>query len=131
MAVNKKIHGLGRRKKSVVQVLLTKDNTDKFVNKIPFETYFETISMRQNALMPLELSSQLDVYGFKAKIGGGGKSGQARALQLAIARALVSVDAGYRKQMRDAGLLTRDPRMKERKKPGLKRARRAPQFSKR
>lgn len=87
--------------------------------------------MQNTAMRTLTTASQDDQYGFTAKTAGGGKQAQAQALSLAMARALVSVDEGYKKQLRKAGLVTRDPRAKERKKPGLRGARRAPQFSKR
>src|SRR3989344_3180897 len=80
---------------------------------------------------PLNLTSQQEKYGFRIRVHGGGKHSQAGAVKLALARALLVVDEGFRKQLKDTGMLTRDPRMKERKKFGLKRARRAPQFSKR
>jgi small subunit ribosomal protein S9 len=79
----------------------------------------------------LTITSQHDKYGFRVRVKGGGKHAQAGAVKLALARALLVVDEGFRKQLKDTGMLTRDPRAKERKKFGLKRARRAPQFSKR
>ncbi len=131
MAKKPKQYGLGRRKSAIAQVLLTDTADVRTVNGKPFSEYFPTDAMQTIAGKPLELASQDDVYGIKAKASGGGKQSQAEAVSLGIARALLSIDEGYRKQLRVAGLLTRDPRAKERKKPGLKRARRAPQFSKR
>ncbi len=128
---NTGLYGSGRRKTSVAQVLLQSDSLDRTVNGKKMEEYFTTVNMQSLAMRPLVVSSQHDVFGFKAKIKGGGKNSQAEALSLAIARALVGSDESYRKQLRKSGLMTRDPRAKERKKPGLKRARRAPQFSKR
>ncbi|MEX1111958.1 MAG: 30S ribosomal protein S9 [Candidatus Andersenbacteria bacterium] len=127
----KGIHGLGRRKTAIAQVLLTTEDKARTVNEKPFEEYFTTAIMRSIALRTLTTSSQDDVYGFRLKVQGGGKLAQAQAASLAMARALIGVDEGYKKQLRKAGLLTRDPRAKERKKPGLRGARRAPQFSKR
>jgi small subunit ribosomal protein S9 len=124
-------YGLGRRKTAVALVWLLKDTSEREVNGSPFTTYFPTEAMQKVALQPLELTSQLDQYGIRAKVFGGGKHSQSEAVKLAVARALLQVDEGFRKQLKDTGTLTRDPRMKERKKPGLKRARRAPQFSKR
>jgi len=105
--------------------------TERTVNGRKLEQYFTTLATKNSALRPLVTASKLDEYGLKAKVQGGGIIAQAQAVSLAIARALVSADAGYRKQLKKTGLLSRDPREKERKKPGLKRARRAPQFSKR
>ncbi|MEX0650038.1 MAG: 30S ribosomal protein S9 [Candidatus Andersenbacteria bacterium] len=130
-STKKGIYGMGRRKTAVAQVLLTTEDKARSVNGQPFESYFTTETMRATALRTLTTSSQDDQYGFSVKVHGGGKLAQAVALSLAMARALISVDDGYKKQLRKAGLLTRDPRAKERKKPGLKGARRAPQFSKR
>jgi small subunit ribosomal protein S9 len=127
----KTIYGLGRRKTARAQVLLTPGASDKTVNGIAIEEYFPAVAMQAAALQPLVLTSQADAFGLRAKVQGGGKQSQAEALTLALARALVTADTNYRKQLKKAGLLSRDPRMKERKKPGLKRARRAPQFSKR
>ncbi len=131
MTSTTKNYGLGRRKTSRAQVVLTAEIGERTINTKPFVDYFPTISMQEAALTALKMTSQNDVYGFKARVSGGGKHSQAGAVKLAIARALVTIDEGFRKQLKDAGVLTRDPRMKERKKAGLKRARRAPQFSKR
>lgn len=124
-------HGLGRRKTARAQVILLDAVDTRTINNTKFAEYFPTISMQHDALQALTATSQADTYGFKIKVSGGGKQAQAGAVSLAIARALVGTDEGFRKQLKDAGLLTRDPRMKERKKYGLKGARRAPQFSKR
>lgn len=124
-------YGMGRRKTAIAQVVLTNDTAERTVNEKPFNEYFPTVAMQNTALGALEMTSQNDQYGFKARVSGGGKPAQATALKLATARALLGIDEGFRKQLKDSGLLTRDDRRKERKKPGLKRARRAPQFSKR
>ena len=126
-----KPYGLGRRKTAIAQVILLSDSKDYIVNKIPLIQYFPTPALQNDAMLSLTITSQHDEYGFKAKVSGGGMNAQAGAIKLAVARALVSVNKDFRKQLKDTGLLTRDPRMKERKKFGLKGARRAPQFSKR
>lgn len=126
-----KMYGLGRRKTAVAQVLLNDNPAHRQVNKLEFQTYFPTVSDQFMASQPLTLTSQNETYGFSAKVRGGGKHAQAGAIKLALARALVAANESWRKQLKDNGMLTRDPRMKERKKFGLKRARRAPQFSKR
>lgn len=131
MATKDSQYGLGRRKSAVAQAILAGTPTERKVNGKPFETYFPTVALQAEVLRPLKAASQDDTTGFSIKIHGGGVHSQAGAASLAIARAIVAGDEGFRKQMRALGLLTRDPRAKERKKPGLKRARRAPQFSKR
>lgn len=124
-------YGLGRRKTSVARLRLTADPKQRLVNTLPFERYFPTIDMQAQALAALKITSQESGHGFTVRVNGGGKLSQAGAVRLALARALLTLDAGWRQQLKAHGLLTRDPRAKERKKPGLKRARRAPQFSKR
>lgn len=124
-------HGLGRRKTSVARVLLTEDAASRTINGITLDEYFPSESMRIVTLKPLVTTSQTEEYGLKVKVTGGGKQSQAEAVSLGIARALLGIDEGFRKQLKTAGLLRRDSRKKERKKPGLKGARRAPQFSKR
>lgn len=131
MAEKSQLYGLGRRKTAVARVWLTANVEARQINGQPFAAYFPTVAMQQRATQPLTVTSQNEKYGFEVKVAGGGKHGQADAVRLGIARALLGIDDGWRKQLRTAGLLTRDPRAKERKKPGLKRARRAPQFSKR
>lgn len=131
MATKLKNYGMGRRKTARAQVLLLTDTLDRQINGIDLTAYFPTVGMQDSALAALKLTSQLDRFGVKAKVSGGGKHSQADAVRLAVARALISIEQGFHKQLKDAGLLTRDSRMKERKKFGLKRARRAPQFSKR
>lgn len=130
-AENKAPYALGRRKTAVATVRLIPDAKKRVVNDLEMTAYFTTISMQASVLKPLEITSQHDVFGFEARVHGGGKHAQADALKLAIARALIEDNPARRRQLRDSGLLTRDSRRKERKKPGLKRARRAPQFSKR
>lgn len=127
----KKPYGLGRRKTAIAQVILVDEPTQRQVNNLDFTAYFPTLGDQMAVLQPLTLTSLHETYGFCARVRGGGKHAQAGAVKLALARALVVADEGFRKQLKDTGMLTRDPRMKERKKFGLKRARRAPQFSKR
>ncbi len=124
-------YGLGRRKTSVARVLLVDEKDARTINGIPFSEYFPSDSMQIVALKALVMTSQDSEFGIKVKVNGGGKQSQAEAVSLGIARALITVDEGFRKQLKTAGLLRRDSRTKERKKPGLKSARRAPQFSKR
>lgn len=124
-------HGLGRRKTAIARVLLTENNGERTINGTPLTTYFPYAALQIMALKALTITSQNDEYGITVKVTGGGKNAQAEAVSLGIARALVAIDEGFRKQLKTAGLLTRDSRKKERKKPGLKGARRAPQFSKR
>lgn len=111
--------------------MLKKGAAENKVNGVALDTYFPAVAMRTAALMPLVLTSQQDEWGIEAKVTGGGKQAQAEAVKLAIARALLEVNVNWRTQLKVAGMLTRDARVKERKKCGLKRARRAPQFSKR
>jgi small subunit ribosomal protein S9 len=127
----KNAYGLGRRKCAVAQVILTDTPAQRTVNGMPMDEYFTTVAMRNVVLESLNLTSQGDTHGFTAKVYGGGKNSQAGAVKFALARAIVKLEESFRKQLKDAGALSRDPRVKERKKPGLKRARRAPQFSKR
>ena len=123
------IHGLGRRKTSVARVLLTQEKDEKMINGISLVEYFPSTSTQIVALKALVMTSQEPNYGLKVKVSGGGKQSQAEAVSLGIARALLSIDEGFRKQLKAAGLLRRDSRTKERKKPGLRGARRAPHFS--
>lgn len=131
MASKTSLYGVGRRKTAVAQVVLLPNEKNYTVNEKGVNDYFSTVDMRNSAVAPLVLTSQMEQYGFKARVHGGGKRAQADAVKLGIARALLDIDPNWRKQLKEAGMLTRDPRMKERKKFGLKRARRAPQFSKR
>jgi len=123
--------GTGRRKTSVAQVRLTSGTGNVLVNRQPIEEYFTVETYRRDALLPLELTktdNQFDVF---VTVRGGGKSGQAGAVRLGVARALVEYNEELRGALRPAGVLTRDPRMVERKKYGQKKARKRFQFSKR
>ncbi len=121
----------GRRKQAVARVRLRTGAGQITVNKRPIAEYFPTETHRMIVTEPLRLTSTAETYDVDATIDGGGVSGQAGALRLGIARGLVELDAELRSQLKKAGFLTRDAREKESKKYGLKKARKAPQYSKR
>ena len=121
----------GRRKEAVARVIMRPGSGDVTVNDRPFETFFPSETRRQNILLPLTVTNTLGRYAFKVRVAGGGTAGQADAIKLGIARALLLVSEEYRLALRKEGLLTRDPRMVERKKYGQKKARKRFQFSKR
>ncbi len=122
----------GRRKEAIAQVrLLTKGGGAIIVNGIPYEELFPRLANRQTIVRPLILTESLDKYNVTVKVAGGGVSGQSGAISHGIARALVEADESLKPVLRHNGLLTRDSRVKERKKPGLKRARKAKQYTKR
>ena len=125
------IWGTGRRKSSVARVRLSRGAGAMTVNKRPFDKYFLTEADRQSALAPLNATKAAGRYDILILAGGGGISGQAGAVKLGIARALKKIEPALESVLRAAGLLTRDPRMKERKKYGLRGARRGVQYSKR
>lgn len=128
----KYLYAVGRRKTSVARVRLFTDKGGKFlINEKPYREYFSTLDLQKNLMLPLKLTKALNKFNIRVKVKGGGIRGQAEATRLGIARTLVMQNAKLRKTLRDAGLLTRDSRKKERKKPGLKKARRAPQWQKR
>ncbi len=123
--------GTGRRKSSVARVILT-SGTGKFtVNGREFVEYIPSAMSRLDVCQPLELTETTNKFDVKVNVFGGGLSGQAGAIRLGIARALMEVNPDYRQVLKPAGLVSRDPRAKERKKYGLKKARKASQFSKR
>lgn len=122
---------VGRRKEAIARVRLTQGSGLFIVNEKPVETYFPSFELLQSVQAPLVQLNLRESFDVSVKVIGGGFRGQADAVRHGIARALLIVDPEYRKTLRSLGYLTRDPRVKERKKPGLKRARRAPQFSKR
>lgn len=122
---------VGRRKTSVARVLLQPGTGNVIVNGQQLEERFPRPSHQTAITLPLRLTNMVGAYNVLASVEGGGPSGQAGAIIHATARALVKADESSRPVLRQAGLLTRDPRMKERKKPGLKRARKAPQYTKR
>jgi small subunit ribosomal protein S9 len=123
--------GTGRRKTSVARVRLVAGGGNIIVNGQPLEDYFPTLVQQTIVKQPLVATKTTDKYDVIVKVEGGGMSGQAGAVRHGIARALLKTDESLRPTLRKYGFLTRDPRMKERKKYGLKKARRAPQFSKR
>lgn len=126
-----KAYGTGRRKKSVARVFVEPGKGVITVNKRPLEEYFGLETLRVIVKQPLAAINGTDKYDINVTVRGGGFTGQAGAIRHGIARALCQADPEYRPALKAAGYLTRDPRMKERKKYGLKGARRAPQFSKR
>jgi small subunit ribosomal protein S9 len=127
----KHFYAVGRRKTAVAQVLMSAGNGDISVNKLPFEGYFQTEDLRQIVRHPMVSIGVDKNLNIKAKVHGGGIHAQAESMRHAISRALITYNPESRRTLKKLGFLTRDPRVKERKKPGLKRARRAPQFSKR
>ena len=126
------LYGTGRRKSSVARVHLFQGGTGRItINGRDIDDYFGLDSLKLIVRQPLNTTGTLDKVDIEATVSGGGVTGQAGAIRHGIARALVLADANYRSVLKAEGFLTRDPRMKERKKYGLKAARRAPQFSKR
>ncbi|MBO4396817.1 MAG: 30S ribosomal protein S9 [Eubacterium sp.] len=124
-------YGTGRRKSSVARVYITPGTGKVTINKKDMDDYFGLETLKIIVRQPLELTGTADKYDVKVNVYGGGFTGQAGAIRHGIARALNEADADFRPALKKAGFLTRDPREKERKKYGLKKARRAPQFSKR
>ena len=123
--------GTGRRKKSVARVRIVPGNGKVVVNKRDIENYFGLETLRVIVNQPLVLTGTKDLFDVLVNVHGGGFTGQAGAIRHGVTRALVKADEALKPELKKAGFLTRDPRMKERKKYGLKKARRAPQFSKR
>ncbi len=129
---SEKYYGTGRRKNSVARVYLIPGGSGKItINKRDIDEYLGLETLKIIVRQPLELTKTNGKYDIVVTVKGGGFTGQAGAIRHGIARALVEADQDYRPTLKKAGYLTRDPRMKERKKYGLKKARRAPQFSKR
>ncbi|MGQ9477066.1 MAG: 30S ribosomal protein S9 [Candidatus Bipolaricaulia bacterium] len=134
--VDGQIHAVGRRKEAVARVYLKRGKGEIIVNGRPAEEYFSAEPyakerLQRVVLKPFEVTGTLGEFDVKAHLDGGGVTGQMEALRLGIARALLGVDEGFRPVLRAQGLLTRDPRMVERKKYGLHKARREEQYSKR
>ncbi|MDB6233597.1 30S ribosomal protein S9 [Lactobacillus amylovorus] len=123
--------GTGRRKDSVARVRLVPGNGKITVNGKDVDQYIPFPNLVKDLKQPLTLTETDGQYNVHVNVNGGGFSGQAGAIRLGVARALLEVDPDFRGPLKKAGFLTRDPRMKERKKPGLKKARKASQFSKR
>ena len=124
-------YGTGRRKSSTARVFLRKGSGNITVNERPLDEFFGRETARMIVRQPLELTNMLDKFDVVATASGGGTTGQAGAVRLGIARALVEYDESLKSELRKAGLMTRDAREVERKKVGLHKARRATQFSKR
>lgn len=131
----KYFYGLGKRKTAVAQVKIypngEKGARKTIINNKEVKEYFPIEKLQEQIKLPFSKTGQDGKFDISAKVFGGGINAQAEALRLAIARALVKVDENFKKPLRDLGFLTRDPRAVERKKPGLKKARRAPQWAKR
>ncbi len=126
-----KFYGTGRRKKSIARVYLVPGTGNITINKRSIDEYFGLETLKVVVRQPLVATETEGKYDVIVTVKGGGYTGQAGAVRHGIARALLQVDGDFRPVLKKAGFLTRDPRMKERKKYGLKSARRAPQFSKR
>ena len=124
-------YGTGRRKKSIARVRIINGNGNITINNKPLDEFLGVETLKVIVKQPLVATNSLDKFDVIAKVTGGGISGQAGAIRHGIARALVIYDEKFKPEIKKAGFLTRDPRMKERKKYGLKKARKAPQFSKR
>ena len=131
MAKTANFYGTGRRKKSVARVYLRPGKVDITINKRNIDDYFGLETLKVIVRQPLVATETVDKYDVLVNVRGGGYTGQAGAIRHGIARALIQADSDFRPVLKKEGFLTRDPRMKERKKYGLKAARRAPQFSKR
>ena len=124
-------YGTGRRKKSIARVYLTSGTGNITINKRGIDEYFGLETLKVIVRQPLAATDTADKFDILVNVKGGGYTGQAGAIRHGISRALLQADGDYRSVLKKEGFLTRDPRMKERKKYGLKAARRAPQFSKR
>lgn len=133
--IDKFFYAVGRRKTSIAQVrIFEKEKVgdgDYIVNSKKANEYFPTVSLQNTVFSPLKSSGLFGKFGFSVLVKGGGTKGQSEATRLGISRAIVKFDETFRKALKDLGFLTRDSRMVERKKPGLKKARRAPQWQKR
>ncbi|MBI2323219.1 MAG: 30S ribosomal protein S9 [Chloroflexi bacterium] len=124
-------YGVGRRKTSVARVQLVAGSGQVVINGQPLRERFSRLLYQTMVMQPLRVTNTAGDYNAVVRVVGGGDSGQAGAISHAVARALIRANAEFRPLLRKAGLLTRDPRIKERKKYGLKRARKAPQYTKR
>lgn len=124
-------NGTGRRKNAIARVRLVEGKGNITINNRSIDEYFGVETLKVIVKQPLTVTNTLDKYDVICKVQGGGFTGQAGAIRHGIARALLEANSEYRPALKSNGFLTRDPRMKERKKYGLKKARKAPQFSKR
>ncbi|MBP3204841.1 MAG: 30S ribosomal protein S9 [Lachnospiraceae bacterium] len=131
MAKTERYYGTGRRKKAIARVYLVPGKGNVTINKKSMDEYFGLETLKVIVRQPLVATDNTEKFDVIVNVKGGGYTGQAGAVRHGIARALLQVDSEFRPVLKKAGFLTRDPRMKERKKYGLKAARRAPQFSKR
>ncbi len=131
MATGKYYEGIGRRKSAIARVRLFAGSGNFTVNDKPLADYFRLPSLVTQVLSPLKTTQNEDRFTVSAHVNGGGPVGQSDAVSLGLARALLAADGNFKGALRKAGLLTRDPREKERKKPGLKKARKAKQYTKR
>ena len=129
--MEKQKNAVGRRKEAVTRVFLTKGDGNITINGKDYKTYFPLIYLQNQVEAPLKTVESSDKFDVTVNAKGGGVKGQAEAVKLGIARALLQVNPDYRPALKEAGLLTRDPRAVERKKPGKKKARKSFQFSKR
>jgi small subunit ribosomal protein S9 len=129
--MEKQKNAVGRRKEAVTRVFLTKGDGSITINGKDYKTYFPLIYLQNQVEAPLKTVESSDKFDVTVNAKGGGVKGQAEAVKLGIARALLQVNPDYRPALKEAGLLTRDPRAVERKKPGKKKARKSFQFSKR
>ena len=125
------VHKIGRRKTSVARVYISKGSSDNTINGKKLDEYFPTAALQSKVKKPLVITDNLNNFSLKANVYGGGFNGQAESVRLAISRALCEINEEYRPILKKEGLLTRDPRMVERKKYGQKKARKKFQFSKR
>jgi small subunit ribosomal protein S9 len=125
------VHKIGRRKTAVARVYLSKGKGAITINSRDLDVYFPTATLQYKVKQPFSLTQNEDAYDVKVNVHGGGITGQAEAIRLALSRALCEIDAEHRLALKPEGLLTRDPRMVERKKFGQKKARKKFQFSKR
>ena len=125
------IHKIGRRKTAVARIYVSEGKGNITVNKRELKNYFTTATLQYKVLQPLNLTDNATTYDIKVNVFGGGTTGQAEAIRLAISRALIEINPEFRLILKPHGLLTRDPRMVERKKFGQKKARKKFQFSKR
>jgi small subunit ribosomal protein S9 len=125
------INTIGRRKTSVARIYVSEGTGNITVNKKDYKDYFATPVLQYKVNQPFVITEQEGKFDIKVNVNGGGSTGQAEAIRLAISRALCEMNADFRSPLKKEGLLTRDPRMVERKKPGQKKARKKFQFSKR
>jgi len=129
--MEKQTNAVGRRKEAVTRVFITRGNGNITVNDKDYKQYFSLVYLQNQVVRPLQAIEAADKFDVKINATGGGVKGQAEAVKLGIARALLEVNPEFRPVLKAAGLLTRDPRSVERKKPGKKKARKSFQFSKR